>query len=139
VAARYERAADRAARSWGRRGPTLADPDRMARSSRTLLAQGLYYVATGLWPLLHLRSFERVTGPKYEIWLVRTVGALATAIGFTLLRSWRRPSRDAAVLSTASAIAFAAIDLGYAARGRISPVYFADAATELGFVAARAR
>ena len=101
-----------------------------------MLAQGLYYVATGLWPLVHLDSFERATGPKYEIWLVRTVGALATAIGVTLVRASRRPTRDARFLSIASALAFAAIDVAYAARRRISPVYLGDAAAELAFAAA---
>lgn len=38
--------------------------------------QGIYYVASGLWPLLHMRSFEAVTGPKRDKWLVNTVGAL---------------------------------------------------------------
>ena len=43
--------------------------------------QAAYYVSTGLWSLVHRRSFERITGPKQEYWLVRTVGALAVAIG----------------------------------------------------------
>ncbi len=43
--------------------------------------QGIYYVATGLWPILNMRSFEMVTGPKRDKWLVKTVGALITAIG----------------------------------------------------------
>ena len=46
--------------------------------------QAAYYVGTGLWSLVHRRSFERVTGPKREYWLVRTVGALAVAIGAAL-------------------------------------------------------
>lgn len=104
--------------------------------SRALVSQGLYYVVTGLWPFVHLRSFEKVTGPKYEIWLVRAVGALATAIGVTLLRSSKRPTRDARSLSITSALAFALIDLTYSARGRISPVYLGDAAVELAFAAA---
>jgi hypothetical protein len=108
---------------------------RMARS-RALLSQGLYYVVTGLWPFVHLRSFEAITGPKRETWLVRTVGALAAAIGVTLLRGSRRSSRDAKTLSITSALAFAAIDVAYVARRRISPVYLADAALEVAFVAA---
>ena len=117
-------------------GASLADPIAMRRArSRSLLAQGLYYVATGAWPFVHLKSFERVTGPKYEIWLVRAVGALAAAIGVTLVRASRTPSRDARGLARASALAFAAIDVAYAARRRISPIYLADAAFELGFLA----
>ena len=40
------------------------------------LAQGLCFTATGLWPLMHMPSFEAVTDPKEDKWLVRTVGVL---------------------------------------------------------------
>jgi hypothetical protein len=40
------------------------------------ITQGTYYAATGLWPILWMRSFEAVTGPKQDHWLVKTVGAL---------------------------------------------------------------
>jgi hypothetical protein len=43
--------------------------------------QAAYYLMTGLWPLFHRRSFEAVTGPKTDYWLVRTVGVLVAAIG----------------------------------------------------------
>ncbi len=33
-------------------------------------------MATGLWPLVHRRSFEAVTGRKTYWWLVNTVGSL---------------------------------------------------------------
>ena len=59
------------------------------RNSNTSF-QGIYYVATGLWPILNMRSFEMVTGPKRDKWLVKTVGALITAIGSTLLFSAAR-------------------------------------------------
>ncbi|MFH5804425.1 hypothetical protein ACG2DA_10255, partial [Alienimonas sp. DA493] len=63
----------------------------MSRWARRLLVgQGLYYVATGVWPLVHIRSFEFVTGPKTDDWLVQTVGALVLAIGGTLLYGARR-------------------------------------------------
>lgn len=28
--------------------------------------QGAYYLATGVWPLVSRRSFERVTGPRTD-------------------------------------------------------------------------
>lgn len=40
-------------------------------------AQGLYDLGTGLWPLLHRRSFLAVTGSKTDWGLVQTVGWLA--------------------------------------------------------------
>jgi hypothetical protein len=97
-------------------------------------AQGLYYLSTGIWPLVHMRSFEAVTGPKIERWLVKTVGVLATAIGFTLLGRARRGGSfaDARTLAVTSAIGFAAVDFWYAsARRRISPIYLLDAAAEV--------
>ena len=47
--------------------------------------QGVYYLVTGIWPLVHMGSFQRVTGPKVDGWLVQTAGVLITAIGATLL------------------------------------------------------
>src|SRR5215475_2368904 len=47
--------------------------------------QGAYLLATGVWPVVHLRSFEWTTGPKLEGWLVKTLGGLIAAIGTTLL------------------------------------------------------
>ena len=40
------------------------------------MAQGGYYVATGVLPFVSRRAFEALTGPKREWWLVQTVGAL---------------------------------------------------------------
>jgi hypothetical protein len=99
--------------------------------------QGAYYVLTGAWPLIHLPSFEAVTGPKVDHWLVRTVGLLAAAIGITLLVGVRRQETRTAALGTlavSSALAFAAIDFWYGLRGVISPIYLADGVIELGFV-----
>ena len=40
----------------------------------------LVYLATGLWPLFNIESFQQVTGPKTDLWLVRTVGVLVDLI-----------------------------------------------------------
>jgi hypothetical protein len=104
---------------------------------RVIAAQALYYVVTGLWPLFHLRSFEAVTGPKTDDWLVHTVGLLAAAIGASLGTAVLRRQTQGAVVSTlatTSAFAFAAIDLWYGLSGRIPPIYLADAAAQLGLI-----
>src|SRR5690606_20176976 len=49
-------------------------------------AQGWYYLASGVWPLVHYRSFIAVTGPKADDWLVRTFGALIAVVGVELVR-----------------------------------------------------
>lgn len=109
-------------------------------AAKTLaLAQGVYFGATGAWPILHLRSFEAVTGPKPEGWLVKTVGGLLAVIGVALAASSRRPAvaREFALLAGGSAAALAAVDVWYAAvRRRISPVYLADAPVELALALA---
>ena len=44
-------------------------------SRRIFWIQGVYFALTGIWPLLDLSSFQWVTGPKQDLWLVQTVGA----------------------------------------------------------------
>jgi len=87
-----------------------------------------YLIATGVWPLVHRRSFEAVTGPKPEFWLVRVVGGLAAACGVTLGTAVVRNSRppEVQVLACAQGLAFAAADM-YAAATR-STVYLGDVA-----------
>jgi hypothetical protein len=116
----------------------LTDPSTQERAAPIAVAQGITYIATGLWPVVHLRSFEAVTGPKLEGWLVKTVGLLVTAIGATLLvgRSDPGAERTIRVLGMTSAAALAGVDVYYAGKRRIKRVYFADAALELAFVVA---
>ena len=98
-------------------------------------AQGTYYVIAGLWPIVSLSTFEEVSGPKTDDWLVHTVAVLAIVIGATLLFGVRRrPGAEVLFLSCAGALGFAAIDLTYGLRGTISPVYLADAGVELLFI-----
>ncbi len=101
------------------------------------LAQGAYYVGTGVWPLVSMRSFQGVTGPKMDTWLVKTVGVLVTAIGTSLLVSARRrrPTPEAAILGVGSALALAGIEVFYRRQRRISPIYLADALAEVAIAA----
>jgi len=109
--------------------------------------QGLYYLATGVWPLVSVDTFQKVTGPKTDHmvtgreadhWLVMTVGVLVAAIGLTLLvAAWRRRlATEIAVLAVASALGLLAIDLVYVARKVIDPIYLADALAEALLIAA---
>lgn len=107
----------------------------------TAIVQGVYYLVSGIWPILDLRTFYLVTGPKSEGWLVKTVGALVAAVGAGLLVSARRgtPGSDMAIVGGGSAAALAVVDLVYVKRGRIRPVYLLDAVPEtvllLGWIA----
>ncbi len=100
--------------------------------------QGVFYVLTGLWAILDLDSFEAVTGPKTDDWLVKTVGALVTVIGGVLLAAARRRSLgpEVVLLAAGSALALAAIDVIYVAAGTIAPIYLLDAVAEVAIAVA---
>src|ERR1051325_9114038 len=68
------------------------------------VAQGVYYVVSGAWPLVYIDSFQKVTGRNTDLWLVHTVGLLVL------------------------------IELVYVLKRVISPIYLADAVVELGFI-----
>ena len=102
-----------------------------------LLTQGAYYVLVGLWPLVSIRTFQIVTGPKIDLWLVRTVAVLTLVIGAAVLLAWRRNRLlpETAVVAIGAALGFAVIDVVYSLGGRISPVYLLDAVAELALAA----
>ncbi|MGV3484401.1 MAG: hypothetical protein ACO1RT_08285 [Planctomycetaceae bacterium] len=45
---------------------------------------GAFYFLTGIWPIISIDTFQRVTGPKTDLWLVRTIGAVLAVIGLAL-------------------------------------------------------
>jgi hypothetical protein len=77
-----------------------------------------------------------VTGPKYDIWLVKTVGLLITSIGTTTLIASREKSIAIHVifLTVSSACFLTAIDIYYSLTGRISKIYIGDALIEIMLV-----
>jgi hypothetical protein len=103
---------------------------------RVAMANGLYFVLTGAWPLFHLCSFMAVTGYKTDQWLVKMVGLLAVSVGCGILHAVRRDNFDASLLLTLLLcnLSFLAIDVFYVMAGTISPVYLGDAAIECTFI-----
>lgn len=101
--------------------------------SYTPLAQAIYYIFTGIWPLVHIQSFMAITGPKEDLWLVRIVGALVLSIGFGLLYGWMQHSitKPLVVLVALSALSLSAIDVIYVLNDTIRPVYLLDAVAEI--------
>ena len=107
--------------------------------------QGLYYLATGLWPLVSIRTFQAVTGPKTDNWtgreadhwLVNAVGVLVLAVGAGLLAAAVRglPTPEVVVLAVASALGLTGIDVVYVARRVLRPVYLLDALAEVVLLA----
>jgi hypothetical protein len=102
------------------------------------MGQGLYFAFTGLWGLLDIFTFQLVTGPKVDLWLVKTVSVLVTVIGSTLFLGGlrQRLTFELMVLAAGSALGLAGIDVLYVTLGRISSIYLLDAAAEAAFAAA---
>ncbi len=92
----------------------------------------------GVWPIVHIQSFMAVTGPKTDLWLVKTVGVLITAIGLGLIHSAKQNAvtRSVAIIGATSAGFLAVIDVIYVLNNTISQVYLADAAIEVMIVIA---
>ena len=109
------------------------------KSSRAIaMVQGVYFATTGIWPLLHYRSFEKVTGPKQDDWLVKTVGLMIASIGASLIlaSSHNTQNDESRFLGLSSALGLIGVDLCYSATGRISKIYALDAIVESVLVAA---
>jgi hypothetical protein len=100
------------------------------------LAQGFYYVTTGIWPLLSIGTFQKVTGPKTDLWLVKTVGVLVSVTGGVLMTAGRRrqTTPEIPLLAVGSAAGLAAIDITYVAKKQISPIYLLDALAEVALI-----
>jgi hypothetical protein len=100
------------------------------------LAQGLYYLLIGLWPLVGIGSYQVATGQQGSPWMAQAIGVLLLIVGATLcLAAYRRQgSPEILVLAFGSALGLMAVDIHLVTRG-YSPLYLLDAALQLGLVA----
>lgn len=112
--------------------------EELVRDSKQLYSllswgQAVYYLVTAMWALVSIRTFQKVTGPKTDIWLVKTVSVLIGAVGVVLAYAGSRkePVPEVPLLALGSAAGLTAIDVIYVAKQRISPVYLLDAAGEV--------
>jgi hypothetical protein len=96
------------------------------------LAQGIYVALTALWALVDIDSFMKVTGPKTDIWLVKTVAVLLVPIALCFLAGGALPAESQLVvlmgLTTSAGLAF--IDFYYTGKGVIKWVYLIDGIIE---------
>src|SRR5687768_10445654 len=99
--------------------------------------QGAYLLLSGAWAVVHIESFEKVTGPKTDLWLVKTVGLLLVAIGggLILAATTRQFGPGIVCIAMGSAAALLAIEMVYVLKRVISRIYLVDAAIEAGFLA----
>ena len=100
------------------------------------LIQAIFYGFTGIWPLIHLDSFLAVTGPKTDIWLVKTVGILI--VPYSLLCFYAAfNSKRIPVIALANIICclgLAIVDIYYYFRSVIKWVYLVDSVIEIFFL-----
>jgi hypothetical protein len=68
--------------------PRRGDPLRWLR--RVAVAQGALYVASGLWPVVHRRSFEAVARRSRRPWVARTLGVALACAGVALMLGARK-------------------------------------------------
>jgi hypothetical protein len=96
----------------------------------------VYYLITGLWPIIDINSFMFITGPKTDIWLVKTVGALISLIGGIILLSAIRKKmvKELVLLAIGACIVLSFIDIYYVYNDIISPIYLIDAIGEFAFI-----
>jgi hypothetical protein len=59
-------------------------------ASSLALVRGAANLAGGLWPLVHLDSFEMIFGPKVDRWLVKAVSGLLIVNGWCKCRAAAR-------------------------------------------------
>jgi len=97
---------------------------------------GAFNIASGVWPLLHRRSFEAVFGRKDDYWLAATVALLLAGNGTVQLIAPPTPDGVAAArrIGMATAAVLGSVDVVNVARARISPMYLVDAAAEVGWL-----
>ena len=101
------------------------------------LAQGLYYGATGVWPLLSRRTFEAVTGPKDDWWLVETFSLTLLPIAAALAAAAARDrvTPEIGLLGAGAAGVLAGTDVAIALRRVGRPSYLVDAAASAAILA----
>jgi len=97
------------------------------------LVQGIYFLVFGIWPIISINTFQKVTGPKTDLWLVKTVGIILAIIGVVLVYAYFTPDLSPAIalLAVGSALSLAIVDFIYVAKRVISAIYLGDAFIEL--------
>jgi Ca2+/Na+ antiporter len=77
-------------------------------------------------------TFLAVTGPKHDLWLVKTVGILIAVIGGVLLTASFQKGRNYPIITLANSSAFslAMVDVFFYLSGTIPAIYLLDAIAE---------
>ena len=100
-------------------------------------AHALYFLLGGVWAVTGKRTFEAVTGPKVDYWLVRTVGGLLTVTGAVIVSASarRRLTSEIRWLACGMSGVLATVSLVYTIKGRIRSIYLLDTVANLILIA----
>jgi hypothetical protein len=100
---------------------------------RVALVQGIYFFVTGIWPILSMKTFLMITGPKTDLWLVKTVGIILAVVGLVLIVAQVNAEINTSIILIAigSGLGLAFVEFTYVAKRVISPIYLGDAFLEL--------
>ncbi len=95
-------------------------------------AQGAYYIATGLWPVVAVDHYMRATGQDSHANAARLLGGVVAALGVALVAD-EVPARARKWVGISAALLLGAGGAYFAARGKGRPVNLTDAAIQLAF------
>jgi hypothetical protein len=102
------------------------------------ILQGVYYVVSGLWPVVHASSYQHYTGGHdlTDLWLLRTLGAVLAVVGLSLLWAVRRRSvaPEAVIMAGGVAAVLAIMDMANIAVKAYPPIYCIDCLIQVGFL-----
>lgn len=102
-----------------------------------LLFQAIYYFPSALWAIVHIKSFEEVTGSKTDRWLVYTVSSLLLSSSLVFFYSGFRKENvpiETIILSISNCLSLILIDVIFVTRRIIKRIYLLDALVELGII-----
>jgi hypothetical protein len=103
-----------------------------------VIAQAIYYLILGLWPLVNFDTYQRLTGRGEEVdpWQLRLIGMLLAVVAAALLAGVHRGylTPEMVILGAGSALVLLITHLVAVAQQRASSVYIIDAAAESVFL-----
>jgi hypothetical protein len=101
-----------------------------------LLAQGIYYTTTGIWPVVDIESFMQVSCPKTDTWLVKTFGLILFCEGvcFIIDSLANRISFGLCLLAFLNNLSLIIVDVYYSLTNVICPIYLLDAVIQCVFI-----
>ena len=96
----------------------------------------LYFLATGLWPVLDINSFVFFTGAETDIWMAKALGLLMSIIGLLLISAIIRNKliMELIMLIIFSAFAIAGVEFYYGWNDMIPEIFLLDSTVEFFFI-----